>query len=242
MITCYLRYIIDPYKLQEFERYGKMWIPLVEKFGGTHHGYFLPSKAPTMLRWPCSRFQAWRSMKTTAPNQCKTRSALPRSSTQTEHAASLATSAVSSGLFSADCPRRFLLGGYSPTSMVGAVPQPRIRESYGSDASSGGFYWWCAGRPVERLLHRPRRLAGHSGAVRRSATRHQRGPWLEYQGLDQHHHQRVEDCGPKKATRTVAVSRRRGHRLFASNRAVTNGVLTTSTRSRSLPVAAWLIP
>ncbi|MFI8737910.1 NIPSNAP family protein [Pseudomonas sp. o96-267] len=44
MITCYLRYIVDPYKLEEFERYAKLWIPLVEKFGGTHHGYFLPSE------------------------------------------------------------------------------------------------------------------------------------------------------------------------------------------------------
>lgn len=44
MITCYLRYRIDPYKLAEFEHYGKLWIPLVEKFGGAHHGYFLPSE------------------------------------------------------------------------------------------------------------------------------------------------------------------------------------------------------
>jgi len=44
MITCYLRYIIDPDKLAEFETYGKMWIPLVEKFGGTHHGYLVPSE------------------------------------------------------------------------------------------------------------------------------------------------------------------------------------------------------
>jgi hypothetical protein len=44
MITCYLRYVIDPFKLKEFEHYGKVWIPLVEKFGGKHHGYFLPSE------------------------------------------------------------------------------------------------------------------------------------------------------------------------------------------------------
>ncbi|WP_198960141.1 NIPSNAP family protein [Synechococcus sp. BO 8801] len=43
-ITCSLRYIIDPYKLKEFEHYGKSWIPLVEKYGGQHHGYFLPSE------------------------------------------------------------------------------------------------------------------------------------------------------------------------------------------------------
>lgn len=42
MITCYLRYIIDPYKLKDFEAYARMWIPLVNRFGGTHHGYFLP--------------------------------------------------------------------------------------------------------------------------------------------------------------------------------------------------------
>ncbi len=44
MVTCYLRYVIDPYKLKEFEHYGRLWIPLVEKFGGRHHGYFLPSE------------------------------------------------------------------------------------------------------------------------------------------------------------------------------------------------------
>ncbi len=44
MITCYLNYIIDPKKLNEFETYAKLWIPLVNKFGGTHHGYFLPSE------------------------------------------------------------------------------------------------------------------------------------------------------------------------------------------------------
>jgi len=42
MITCYIRYEIDPGKAKEFEEYAKMWIPLVNKFGGTHHGYFLP--------------------------------------------------------------------------------------------------------------------------------------------------------------------------------------------------------
>lgn len=42
MITCFLRYVIDPYKLAEFEHYARLWIPLVNRLGGTHHGYFLP--------------------------------------------------------------------------------------------------------------------------------------------------------------------------------------------------------
>lgn len=49
MITCYLRYVIDPFKLKEFETYGRMWIPLVEKFGGKHHGYFLPHEGPSNI-------------------------------------------------------------------------------------------------------------------------------------------------------------------------------------------------
>lgn len=44
MITCYLRYVIDPYKLAEFEAYAKLWIPLVNRMGGIHHGYFLPGE------------------------------------------------------------------------------------------------------------------------------------------------------------------------------------------------------
>lgn len=44
MITCYLDYTIDPDRLQEFEEYGRIWIRLIAKFGGNHHGYFLPSE------------------------------------------------------------------------------------------------------------------------------------------------------------------------------------------------------
>ena len=44
MITIHLRYEIDPDKLDEFAEYGRTWIRLVGKLGGTHHGYFLPSE------------------------------------------------------------------------------------------------------------------------------------------------------------------------------------------------------
>jgi hypothetical protein len=36
--------VVDPFKLAEFEQYGQMWIALVEKLGGQHHGYFMPSE------------------------------------------------------------------------------------------------------------------------------------------------------------------------------------------------------
>src|SRR5215469_17772255 len=44
MITCYLRYEVNPDKLTDFEAYGAMWLDLVPRFGGIHHGYFLPSE------------------------------------------------------------------------------------------------------------------------------------------------------------------------------------------------------
>lgn len=44
MITCVVEYTIDAAKVDTFERFGRAWIALVEREGGTHHGYFLPSE------------------------------------------------------------------------------------------------------------------------------------------------------------------------------------------------------
>lgn len=42
MITCVVDYVVDPSKIEAFERFAKRWIELVERSGGVHHGYFLP--------------------------------------------------------------------------------------------------------------------------------------------------------------------------------------------------------
>jgi hypothetical protein len=44
MITCYLRYEVHPDRIADFEAYGAMWLDLMPRFGGIHHGYFLPSE------------------------------------------------------------------------------------------------------------------------------------------------------------------------------------------------------
>ena len=44
MITCHVRYIIDPYQINAFERYSRSWISVVNRMGGQHHGYFLPAE------------------------------------------------------------------------------------------------------------------------------------------------------------------------------------------------------
>ncbi len=46
MITCYVRYMLDMDKLDAFAEYGRLWIRLITRLGGTHHGYFLPSRDP----------------------------------------------------------------------------------------------------------------------------------------------------------------------------------------------------
>ena len=42
MFTCLVRYVVDLGKLTEFREYARSWISLIEKYGGTHHGFFIP--------------------------------------------------------------------------------------------------------------------------------------------------------------------------------------------------------
>jgi NIPSNAP len=44
MFTCFIRYQIEPGKLDAFREYARAWIALIRKYGGTHHGYFLPGE------------------------------------------------------------------------------------------------------------------------------------------------------------------------------------------------------
>ena len=67
MITC-LRYEIAPFKAKEFETYAKMWLPLVKKFGGTHHGYFLPHEGGDYVAH-CFLFLRLPITKSTAPRR-----------------------------------------------------------------------------------------------------------------------------------------------------------------------------
>lgn len=51
MISCHIKYVIEPKKVKEFEAYARLWIPLVNKFGGIHHGYFLPSEGANNIAY-----------------------------------------------------------------------------------------------------------------------------------------------------------------------------------------------
>jgi hypothetical protein len=76
MVTCYLRYVIDPHKVGLFEAYAKMWLPLLERFGGTHHGYFLPHEganniAVALFSFPTlAAYEAYRTKSQSDPECC----------------------------------------------------------------------------------------------------------------------------------------------------------------------------
>ena len=42
MITCFIRYEIDPYKIEAFERYARVWGEAIPRCGAELIGYFAP--------------------------------------------------------------------------------------------------------------------------------------------------------------------------------------------------------
>lgn len=54
MVTCYMKFVIDPYKLNEFEIYAKKWISIIRRMGGEHHGFFMPYEGSNNIA--CSLF------------------------------------------------------------------------------------------------------------------------------------------------------------------------------------------
>lgn len=68
MITCVVEYVIDPTKIDAFERFGRRWMELVDEHGGTHHGYFLPAegasdKALALFSFPSlAAYEQYRSL------------------------------------------------------------------------------------------------------------------------------------------------------------------------------------
>jgi hypothetical protein len=48
----------DPTKIKEFEHFGRLWIPLMARFGGMHHGYLLPSEGASNIALASFSFQS----------------------------------------------------------------------------------------------------------------------------------------------------------------------------------------
>jgi len=56
MITCHVRYQIDAQKIDDFERFARAWMELVDRSGGTHHGCFLPAEGASDIAYALFSF------------------------------------------------------------------------------------------------------------------------------------------------------------------------------------------
>lgn len=51
MITCFIRYEIEPFQREQFRRYAENWGRIIPRLGGTLVGYFLPHEGTSDVAW-----------------------------------------------------------------------------------------------------------------------------------------------------------------------------------------------
>lgn len=50
-LTCFIRYQIDPFQREAFERYAEAWARIIPRCGGNLIGYFLPHEGSNDVAW-----------------------------------------------------------------------------------------------------------------------------------------------------------------------------------------------
>jgi hypothetical protein len=51
MITCFIRYQIDPFQRDAFAEYAQNWVRIIPRCGGDLIGYFLPHEGSNDIGW-----------------------------------------------------------------------------------------------------------------------------------------------------------------------------------------------
>jgi hypothetical protein len=57
MITCIIRYQIDPFQRDEFKTYAENWGRIIPRCGGSLIGYFLPHEGTNDIAWGLIAFE-----------------------------------------------------------------------------------------------------------------------------------------------------------------------------------------
>jgi hypothetical protein len=57
-IACFIRYEIDPFKRDAFERYARGWSQVIPRLGGHLVGYFLPHEGTSYEAWGVIAFDS----------------------------------------------------------------------------------------------------------------------------------------------------------------------------------------
>jgi hypothetical protein len=58
MLTCFIRYEIDPYQLDAFKEYAENWGRIIPRCGGHLIGYFLPEEGTNNVAWGLIAFES----------------------------------------------------------------------------------------------------------------------------------------------------------------------------------------
>lgn len=58
MITCFIRYQIDPFQKDEFKKYAENWGRIIPRCGGHLVGYFLPHEGTNDVAWGLIAFES----------------------------------------------------------------------------------------------------------------------------------------------------------------------------------------
>jgi hypothetical protein len=58
MITCFIRYQIDPFQRDEFREYAENWGRIIPRCGGHLMGYFLPHEGTNDIAWGLIAFES----------------------------------------------------------------------------------------------------------------------------------------------------------------------------------------
>ena len=58
MITCFIRYEIDPHQRDAFKKYAAAWGPIIPRLGGHLIGYFLPDEGTNYVGYGLLAFDS----------------------------------------------------------------------------------------------------------------------------------------------------------------------------------------
>jgi len=58
MITCFIRYQIDPFQREAFKQYAEVWGRVIPRCGGRLIGYFLPYEGTNDIAWGLITFDS----------------------------------------------------------------------------------------------------------------------------------------------------------------------------------------
>jgi len=57
-IACFIRYQIDPFQRDEFQKYAQTWLAVIPRCGGQLLGYFLPLEGTNDIGWGLIAFDS----------------------------------------------------------------------------------------------------------------------------------------------------------------------------------------